>query len=79
MVFCSDSLVLLPHMLDQFLQSKRERIYQLPVSANVEAKGLLGRGLTDMPDVERLAVIIGFHFHNDGDGYCGQHLDERLL
>jgi hypothetical protein len=55
-------------MLDQFLQSKRERVYQLPVSANVESKGLLGRGLTDMLDVEKLTVIVSFHLHDDRDG-----------
>ncbi len=66
-------------MLDQFLQSKRERVYQLPVGANVQAKGLPRLGLTDMPDVERLTVIVSFHLHDDRDGYGGQHLDERLL
>ena len=40
MVFFSDSLLQLPYMLDQFLQSKLQRVYQLPVGANVQAKGL---------------------------------------
>jgi len=41
-ICCSEYLLLLPSMLDQFLQNKREGIYQLPNGANTGRIGQSG-------------------------------------